>query len=304
MVKTVGNMDKILQIDSVEKYCELYGLDCPNELVSVVELSDAENLVHDVCNFGIYTMFLKHEKCGEMKYGMTTYDYAEGTIVSIGPGQVVSCNTPEGRRPRCTALLFSPKLIRGTSLGRQMQRYSFFSYTSNEALHMSDEEKNIVIDCMAKIKAEAADEIDVHSRSIVLKNIELLLEYCLRFYDRQFTTRETVNKGIIERFDALLFDYMNSGEQRRQGLPTVKYFADKICLSPNYFGDVVKRLTGRTAQEHILSRLIDMGKEMLIGTDKSVSDIAYDLGFQYPQHFSRFFKNKVGLTPKEFRKEL
>jgi len=294
-------MDKVINLDCPDRYCELYGLTSYNPLVCVVELSDAENAVRDVCNFGFYAMFLKHQKCGVMQYGMTTYDYDAGTIVSIGPGQVVKCNTPEGTRPRCTALLFDKKLIQGTALGRKMSRYSFFSYQSNEALHMSDDEKNIIIDCMEKIRIESNNETDHHSRDILVMNIELLLEYCMRFFDRQFTTREKTNRGILERFESLLNDYMQSKEVHTNGLPTVKYFADKICLSPNYFGDLVKKLTGSTAQDIILNKIVELGQEMIIGTDKPINEIAYDLGFQYSQHFSRFFKKKVGCTPLEYR---
>jgi len=213
----------------------------------------------------------------------------------------VKCNTPEGTRPRCTALLFDKKLIQGTALGRKMSRYSFFSYQSNEALHMSDDEKNIIIDCMEKIRIESNNETDHHSRDILVMNIELLLEYCMRFFDRQFTTREKTNRGILERFESLLNDYMQSKEVHTNGLPTVKYFADKICLSPNYFGDLVKKLTGSTAQDIILNKIVELGQEMIIGTDKPINEIAYDLGFQYSQHFSRFFKKKVGCTPLEYR---
>jgi len=294
-------MDKIISLDCPDRYCELYGLENYNPLVSVVELSDATNRVDDVTNFGFYAMFLKYQKCGEMQYGMTKYDYDEGTIVSIGPGQVVRCNTPEGIRPRCTALLFDKKLIRGTSLGKKMSRYTFFSYTSNEALHMSDDERKIIIDCMEKIRIESNQEMDHHSRDIIVMNIELLLEYCMRFYDRQFTTRNITNKGILEKFENYLNEYMESNEVHTNGLPTVKYFADKMCLSPNYFGDMIKKLTGNTAQEIILNKILELGKEMLIGSDKTVSEVAYDLGFQYSQHFSRFFKNKTGLTPNEYR---
>jgi len=294
-------MDKIVNLDCPDRYCELYGLENYNPLVSVVELQDATGLVDDVTNFGFYAMFLKHEKCGEMQYGMTKYDYDEGTIVSIGPGQVVRCHTPEGTRPRCTALLFDKKLVNGTPLGRKMSRYTFFSYKSNEALHMSDEERKIVIDCMDKIRAESNQDIDHHSRDIIVMTIELLLEYCMRFYDRQFTTRNIENKGILENFENNLNEYMQSNEVHTTGLPTVKYFADKACLSPNYFGDLIKKLTGKTAQDIILDRIVDLGKEMLVGTEKTVAEISYDLGFQYSQHFSRFFKKRAGCTPGEYR---
>jgi len=301
MVIKETTMDKIITLDCPDRYCELYGLENYNPLVSVVELDKATSAVDGVTNFGFYAMFLKHQKCGEMQYGMTTYDYDEGTIVSIGPGQVVRCHTPEGKRPRCTALLFDRKLLHGTALGRKMSRYTFFSYTSNEALHMSDTERQTIMDCLEKIRQESEQDTDHHSRDIIVMTIELLLEYCMRFYDRQFTTRETTNRDILQRFEQGLDEYMSSQEVHRTGLPTVKYFADKACLSPNYFGDLIKKLTGRTPQEIILDRIVELGKEMLLGTEKPVNEIAYDLGFQYAQHFSRFFKKKAGCTPLEYR---
>jgi len=301
MVYKTDDMSKIIHLDCPDRYCELYGLESYNPLVAVVELDKAENAVNATVNFDFYAVFLKHIKCGVMQYGMTTYDYDEGTIVSIGPGQVVSCQAYEGKRPRCTALLFDKELVRGTALGRKMSRYSFFSYQSNEALHMSDQEKQTIMDCMEKIRVEAEEDVDLHSRDIILMNIELLLEYCLRFYDRQFTTREVANRGVLEQFEANLADYMQSEELHRNGLPTVKYFADRACLSPNYFGDLVKKLTGRTAQDIILGHIIELGKQMILGTDMTVNEISDALGFQYSQHFSRFFKKRTGQTPTEYR---
>jgi len=301
MLTKIGTMEKIVNLDTPDRYCELYGLESYNPLVSVVELDKATSAVDSVTNFGFYAMFLKHQKCGEMQYGMTTYDYDEGTIVSIGPGQVVRCHTPEGQRPRCTALLFDRRLLHGTPLGRKMSRYTFFSYTSNEALHMSDTERATIMDCLEKIRLESEQDTDHHSRDIIVMTIELLLEYCMRFYDRQFTTREQVNRDILQRFEQELDEYMAGSEVHTTGLPTVKYFADKACLSPNYFGDLIKKLTGRTAQEIILDKIVELGKQMLLGTEKPVNEIAYDLGFQYAQHFSRFFKKKAGCTPLEYR---
>ena len=200
-------------------------------------------------------------------------------------------------------ILFHPDLIRGTSLGQEIKHYSFFSYASNEALHLSDDEKKIFQDCLDKVQQELSRPIDKHSKRLIARNIELLLDYCMRFYERQFTTREEVNKDIIVRFERLLDEYFDNETPLREGLPTVKYFADKVFLSANYFGDMISKQTGQTASEYIQNKLIERAKEALLATDKTTSEIAYGLGFQYPQHLSRMFKRITGCTPNEFRSQ-
>ncbi|WP_417180509.1 helix-turn-helix domain-containing protein, partial [Alistipes putredinis] len=165
----------------------------------------------------------------------------------------------------------------------------------------SEEERQTVMDCLYKIEAELKHGIDKHSRRLITANIGLLLDYCMRFYERQFTTREEVNKDIIVRFERLLDDYFDSEAPLQEGLPTVKYFADKVFLSANYFGDMIRKQTGQTASEYIQNKLIERAKESLLSTDKTTSEIAYGLGFQYPQHLSRMFKRVTGCTPNEFR---
>ena len=209
--------------------------------------------------------------------------------------------TKRGIPKKSVGLLFHPDFIRGTSLGQKIKKYTFFSYESNEALHLSEEERMIVLDCLEKIRMELRHAIDKHTKGLIATNIELLLDYCMRFYERQFTTREQVNKDIIVRFERLLDDYFDSDGPLREGLPTVKYFADKMFLSANYFGDMIRKQTGQTASEYIQNKLIERAKEALLGTDKTTSEIAYGLGFQYPQHLSRMFKRIVGCTPNEFR---
>ncbi len=253
-------------------------------------------------NYSIYCLYLKDTRCGKIRYGRQNYDYEEGSIVSFAPGQVATTEIENGVKPSGRGILFHPDLIRGISLGKEMKHYSFFSYESNEALHLSEKEREIIVDCMDKISIELEHSIDKHSKRLISKNIELLLDYCMRFYERQFTTRSEVNKDVISRFEMLLDAYFQNEDIRQEGLPTVKYFADKICLSPNYFGDLIKKETGKTAQEYIQNKLIDVAKEWILGTDKTVSEIAYELGFQYSQHFNRFFKKNVGHTPTEYRK--
>lgn len=295
-------MEEVIKLDSIERYNKLYGQETLHPLVTVVDLSDVSTFpTHAIMNFGIYALFLKQTHCGDLRYGKQTYDYQEGTVTSFAPGQIVEVNMELGMKPLCQGLLFHPDLIKGTSLGREIKHYSFFSYASNEALHLSDEEKGIFRDCLEKIRMELIRPADKHSKRLISRNIELLLDYCMRFYERQFVTRTKVNKDILVQFEELLDKYFQSDFPQMQGLPTVKYFADSVHLSPNYFGDLVKKETGKTAQEYILEKLIDVAKEEILGTNKSVSEIAYELGFQYPQHFTRIFKKTVGHTPTEYR---
>ena len=188
-------------------------------------------------------------------------------------------------------------------MGQNIKNYSFFSYEVNEALHLSEQEKEIVTDCIHKIQIELEHAIDKHSKQLIVRNIELLLDYCMRFYERQFITRNQVNKDIIVRFEHLLDEYFQGQVALTEGLPSVKYFADKVCLSPNYFGDLIKKETGKTAQEYIQCRIIELAKERILEGSQTVSQIAYELGFQYPQHFSRLFKKHVGYTPNEYKQQ-
>lgn len=296
-------MEQIIKINTIDQYNKLFGFETLHPLVAVVDLSKAEKWTpHYRFNYSMYCLYLKNSKCGNIRYGRQMYDYEEGSIISFAPGQVASTNLENGVKPSGWGILFHPDLIRGTSLGKEIKYYSFFSYESNEALHLSEQEREIVIDCFDKINIELEHSIDKHSKRLISKNIELLLDYCMRFYERQFTTRSEVNKDVVSKFEILLDEYFQDEQQRRQGLPTVKYFADKICLSPNYFGDLIKKETGKSAQEYIQHKLLDTAKEWILGTDKNMSQIAYELGFQYSQHFNRLFKKNVGYTPSEYRK--
>lgn len=297
-------MSDILKIDSVEKYNQLFGLETEHPLVSVVDLSQATRIPpHFKMNYGIYALFLKQTLCGDIRYGKQAYDYQEGTVTSFAPGQVTEVTMKEDTRPAAQGILFHPDLIKGTSLGRDIRQYSFFSYASNEALHLSEEEKAIFQDCLNKTRLELQHPIDKHSKRLITRNIELLLDYCMRFYERQFITRSVANHDVLTKFEHLLDEYFQSQRPQEEGLPTVKYFADQVHLSPNYFGDLIKKETGKTAQEYIQNKITDLAKEMILGTDKTVSQIAYELGFQYSQHFNRTFKKQVGCTPNEYRKQ-
>ncbi|MCC7319272.1 MAG: AraC family transcriptional regulator, partial [Bacteroidales bacterium] len=252
--------------------------------------------------FGFYTVFLKEVKCGDLRYGKNTYDYQEGTLVFIAPGQVLSGDgSKEMYQPKGYALIFHPDLIHGTPLGKHIQDYTFFGYQSNEALHLSEREKKLVLDCFAQIKHELEHAIDKHSKRLVVSNIELLLNYCTRFYDRQFITRDHAHKGILERFEQLLNAYFQSEKPQLIGLPSVAYCAVELNLSANYFGDLIKKETGKSAKEYIQTKVIDVAKTRMFDLNKSVSEIAYELGFKYPQHFTRLFKQRVGQSPNAYR---
>ena len=297
-------MDEITKIETIDQYDQLFGLETLHPLVNVVEFAKSTRTVEYIrMNIGFYCLFLKEANCGDLRYGRKYYDYQEGTVVCMAPGQVTGVDKRNTTTPRTNSIgiLFHPDLIRGTSLGQTIKNYTFFSYEVNEALHLSDQEKEIVTDCIHKIKLELEHPIDKHSKQLIVRNIELLLDYCMRFYERQFITRSAANKDILMKFEALIDDYFQSDKPQTEGLPSVKYFADKVFLSSNYFGDLVKKETGKTAQEYIQCRIIELAKERILEGNQTVSQIAYELGFQYPQHFSRLFKKHVGCTPNEYK---
>lgn len=295
-------MEEIIKLDSVDAYNKVRGVKTLHPLVSVIDLSKAAGMPLQTFNFGFYAVFLKELKCGELRYGRSHYDFQEGTLVFIAPGQIIKvlpgASTYE---PKGWAMLFHPELIKGTALGRHIQDYSFFSYDSNEALHLSEKEREMVLDCFAKIRYEMEQAIDKHSKMLITSNIELFLNYCIRFYDRQFITRDNEHKGVLERFEQVLGHYFTSDKPQHIGLPTVAWCAEALNLSSNYFGDLVKKEAGVSAQEYIQSRVIDLAKERIFDRDKSISEVAYDLGFKYPQHFTRLFKQKTGMSPVEYR---
>ncbi|MDE3236417.1 MAG: helix-turn-helix transcriptional regulator [Bacteroidota bacterium] len=295
-------MSEIVKLESVTQYNAMRGAETLHPLVSVLDLSQVKPMPAQNFRFGLYAVYLKELECGELKYGRSHYDYQEGTLVFIAPGQVLGVQPKVTTfEPKGWALLFHPDLVKGFPLGKHIQEYSFFSYDVNEALHISEQERQIVLECFRKIQIELNHAVDQHSRKLIVSNIELFLNYCVRFYDRQFLTRDHVNTGLVEKFDALLNEYFQSGKQQEAGIPTVSHFAEALHLSANYFGDLVKKETGKTAQEYIHSRLIDMAKEKIFDPAKSISEVAYELGFKYPQHFTRFFKQQVGTTPNEYR---
>ena len=296
------NTEDIIKADTIEQYNRFFGFETRHPLVGIVHFDSSVPQPTHRMTLGFYALFLKKTTGCIINYGKTVYDFDDETVVSFAPGQTVGIHRLEdGPAPEAIGLLFHPDFLHRTSLGQKMKQYSFFSYASNEALHLSTEERIILQDYMEKIVRELQHPIDKFSKSLIISNIEVLLNYCMRFYERQFITREDMNHDALARFERLLDDYLYSDMAAKEGIPTVKYFADKICLSPNYFGDLVKQETGKTAQEHIRLRLINAAKERIADPARSIAEVAYELGFKYPAHFTRLFKNVVGCTPNRYR---
>lgn len=294
------NIEKLL---TVSQFNYRRGQETLHPLVSVLDQSKSQKITANRYLSELYIVFLKDLRCEDFQYGRNQYDYQDESMLFIAPNQVFGFDLPEETliQPSGWALVFHPDFIKGTSLGRKMNEYNFFSYQANEALHVSSREKQIVLECLGKIKEELERGIDKHSKMLIISNIELLLNYCIRFYDRQFITRELANKDILVKFESLLSDYFESDLPQTSGIPTVAYFAEKLNLSANYFGDLIKKESGKSALEYIQSKVIDLAKEKIYHSEKTISQIAYEIGYRYPQHFTRLFKEKVGVSPLEYR---
>ena len=296
-------MGELIKADNICIYNEWAGVETKHPLVSFIDYSTVKPLRHARKLYGIYAVFLKDVKCGELRYGRQYYDYQDGTLIFVAPGQVFGADDDgEVFQPTGYLLMFHPDLLRNTPLGKLMMKdYTFFSYETNEALHLSNEERQVVMDCFRKIQYELQHPIDKHSKGLIVDSIKMFLDYCTRFYDRQFITRDNVNKDILVRFETLLEDYFMNGRAEKIGLPTVQYLANELNMSANYLSDLLKKDTGHTALNYIHNKVIDVAKTQIVSTNKSISEIAYLLGFQYPQHFTRLFKREVGCTPNEYR---
>ena len=299
-------MNEVYHIENISELNKLLNQEKPKHpFVSVVDLSKVESFGENnvKTTLGFYTIMLKSNPCGRLKYGREYYDFEEGTLVCIAPNQVgyIDNEGEEQNKVEGWGLFFHPDLIRGTSLGNKMKEYSFFSYEVNEALHVSEKEKQTLYDCITKIETELSQNIDHHSRNLIVSNIELLLNYCVRYYDRQFITRKNKSQDILIKFENVLTDYFQSGKLKGNGLPTVKYCAEQLFLSANYLSDLLKKETGKNAQDHIHHYLIEEAKNSLLNSKATVSEIAFNLGFEYPQYFSKLFKSKTGKTPAEYR---
>lgn len=293
-------MNQILKVRSVHDYSVFVGHTDAHQLVSVIEYAKVSPILHTKSEFSVYALFLLDDTLEDLTYGHSGYDYEGGTLVCVAPGQIGgSDNNGERFDRRGWALLFHPDLLQGTPLEQSIKEYSFFEYQTNEALHMTENERDIYIDLLLQLRETLGQNNNKYRDSIIVTYIELILKYCKRFYDRQFITREVNNHDLLKRFRRLLTTYLNSERPASDGIPTVVWCAKELCLSPSYFGDLIKRMTGETASDYIRRFVVDITKNRLVSGD-SVSAIAYDLGFEYPQHLSRLFKRFCGYTPTEY----
>lgn len=300
-------MKEIYHIKTITEIHQMLGLAKPKHpLVSVVEDfsgSEEMNLVGMRFSSDMYSISLKSDMEGTLYYGRNTYDFQEGTLIFIKPGQVVEYESgnEKASHERAWSLNFHRDLIRKSELGREIDNYRFFDYDAREALHLSEEEKVSIQNIVQLIQKEIELNIDQHSQKLIISNIKLLLDYCTRYFDRQFYTRTNINQDVVMKFEKLIGDYYNSGLAIDIGIPTVNYLGKKMGLSPYYLSDLLKKETGRSTIEHIHFFIIDKAKSKLLSSSQTVSQIAYELGFEYPQHFAKVFKKKTGMSPKEYR---
>jgi AraC-like DNA-binding protein len=302
----MSSQNEVFRIESISQFNSMLGVETMHPLISIVDFSEISIKQPPNTKFacGFYSVMLKESLCAKLKYGQHFYDFQEGTIVCVGPNQVISFEEDEEAQNQLHegwGIYFHPDLLRASDLASKMKNYNFFSYEINESLHLSLNEKASLKTCIENIKTEFQNSIDNHSNKIICSNIELFLNYCQRFYDRQFITRKLVNKDLLIKFENTVNAYIQSDLISTQGLPTVKYLATELGLSPNYMSDLLKKETGKNAKDHINFLLIEEAKNRLLLTQNSVSEIAYDLGFSYPQYFSRLFKQKTGQSPGDFR---
>lgn len=297
---------EIFHIESISDMHDVFGLAKPKHpLVSVIRFKDAQikqEYHHIRCSFGMYCITHKNETEGSMGYGRNSYDFQEGSILFIKPGQVLSYDGHQSSaKDPGWALLLHPDLIRKSELGKTIEDYSFFSYDITEALHLSDDEKQSLNELIAKIEKEFQQNIDRHSQKLIISNIELLLDYCTRYYDRQFYTRTNLNKDVLAKFENMLKDHYSEENQLSTGIPSVNYCGKELNMSPKYLSDLLKKETGKNAKTHIDEFLMNKAKNRLLSSTASVSEIAYGLGFEYSQHFSKIFKAKTGMSPSAYR---
>lgn len=299
-------MNEILHLKTISDLFRFLNLGhAQHPLVAIVDFSKAMEYANMEISIrtDFYSIMFKNYCRNHIRYGRKTFDFQDGSLVCIAPNRVITIDNDVEERDDMMGwgVFFHPDLIRGSTLGSKMKDYSFFSYEMSEALHLSEKEKHLLHDCVLKIQGELTQNIDSYSQVLITSNIELLLNYCSRYYGRQFITRKNSNLDFVSKVERILRDYFESEEKKNEGVPSVKYLASKANLSPSYLSDLLKRETGLNAQDHIHHFVIEQAKNTLLQTNQSVSEIAYSLGFEYPQYFSRLFKQKTGKTPLEYR---
>jgi AraC-like DNA-binding protein len=299
-------MKELIHLQTITDLHRLFNLGISyNPLVTVLDFSKVTEQVEQNSKIttDFYSIMFKNYCKNHIKYGRKEIDFQDGNLICISPNQTIEIDSEiEEREDKMGwGLFFHPDLIRSTTLNEKIRSYSFFNYEASEALHLSDKEKNILFECIQKIELELQENIDIHSLQIIVSTIELLLSYCQRFYGRQMITRSQTNKSIVSQIENILTQYFSGIKINELGLPTVKYLADKVNLSPSYLSDLLKKETGKNAQEHIHFYLIEEAKNLLINSEKNINEIAYNLGFEYPQYFNKLFKKKIGKTPMEYR---
>lgn len=301
-------MKEIKSIQSISEIHRMLGIGKPlHPLITILRMTDQLN-TSEMENFkftmGLYQISLKdHCSYTIAQYGRNRYDFEEGTLVFISPNQVIEYEKRAiNKEDAGWHLLFHPDLIRRSHLGQKIAEYSFFDYSANEALHVSEKERNTLTNLVSLIELEYQKPIDRHSQTLLTSHLELILNYSQRFYDRQFYSRSNLNKDIISQFEKVLKSYYQSDRPLNQGLPTVQFCAEALHISPKYLSDLLRKETGKNTQEHIHDYIIEKAKTILLNSTDHVSEIAYQLGYEYPQYFSRLFKKKTQLSPSDFRK--
>jgi AraC-like DNA-binding protein len=292
------------KFESLSELHRALGLPKPlHPLISLVENKDNEidsGKLPGSFIYNFYKISYKKNLSGKLKYGQSYYDFNEGGMFFKAPNQVSSNGENNGDH-RGFTLLFHPDFLAGYPLSKKIKQYGFFSYSVNEALHLSDKEKETIISIFKTINEELQNRIDDFSQDVIISQIETLLNYSNRFYKRQFITRKSVNSDLLQKLEEILADYFSNEKSLMQGIPTVQYLAEALNISPSYLSDMLRSLTGQNAQQHIHNKLIDKAKERISTTNLTISEIAYELGFKHPQSFSKIFKRKCGVSPLEFR---
>jgi AraC-like DNA-binding protein len=285
----------------------LLGMGLKKPTHPLITIIDTEKLAYGDETVGmrfssdLFCIALKDSNCG-IDYGRNNYDFDDGVLIFTAPDQIIAVKKPqELNQVKGWMLYFHPDLIRKTTLGEKIDSFNFFNYEVNEALHLSDQEQNTLTQIVQLIKNEIKERIDNHSQQVLVSNIELLLNYSVRFYERQFNTRSASSLDIVAKVEVLLKDYYKENELIEKGQPTIQYLAEQCHISPSYLSDLLAKETGRSAKDHINDFLVEKAKNLLLGSTDSISGIAYTLGFNYPHYFGRLFKQKTGKTPQEYR---